>query len=94
MMKWMSLAGVLALSMPAQAGSSVRASSELEADGQVMRAAMAFDGELRTAWVEGDDGHGVDSWLELSLDRARPVSSVSIWVGDPVSYTHLRAHET
>ncbi|MCO4747295.1 MAG: hypothetical protein KC912_21025 [Proteobacteria bacterium] len=75
--------GWLFLACPAFAGSStVKASSELKTDDTTHRAALAFDGLLQTSWIEGEDGSGEGSWIELSFDRTRTVESVSVWVGD------------
>jgi hypothetical protein len=59
------------------------ASSELrESSGARHPAAMAFDGALQTGWAEAQADAGAGAWLELRLDRATPISSVSIWPGD------------
>src|SRR5678815_6151018 len=45
---------------------------------------------------EADESGALNDWLEVA-PRAEPVCSVTaalVSVNDPVSYTHLRAHET
>jgi hypothetical protein len=73
---------LLALPLTGSAATS-KASSELrDADGTRHTAALAFDGRLSTAWAEGDPGDGDDSWIELRLDRATAIESVSFWPGN------------
>lgn len=68
---------------PALAAAAPRASSELRtADGVRHTAALAFDGLLQTGWAEGDTGPGAGAWIELPLQRATEVHSVSIWPGN------------
>ncbi len=59
-----------------------RASSELKNDKGHFAARNAFDGLLATSWAEGDRGSGKDSWLELDLQRATEIKTVSLWPGD------------
>ena len=78
---WAAIAALL-LSIPAHAA-SVKASSELtDDDGNRLRATLAFDGQLQTAWSEGEMGPGEGSWISLAFDRATEVESISIWPGD------------
>lgn len=76
------LAALLVPAHDALAG-TVKASSELTGtDGTRHEAELAFDGDLTTAWAEDETGAGAGAWIELRLDRATDVSSVSIWPGD------------
>lgn len=76
------LALTLFLSVPALAAMP-RASSELtDSDNVRHGAALAFDGLLTTGWAEGDDGDGAGSWVELRLDQAVVVKTISIWPGN------------
>ncbi|MBT3218505.1 MAG: hypothetical protein HN348_05390 [Proteobacteria bacterium] len=60
-----------------------RASSELQDAERVRhKAAMAFDGLLKTGWAEGASGDGDGEWIELPLDGSMQVRSVSIWSGN------------
>jgi hypothetical protein len=62
---------------------SVKASSEAtDSDGLRHAASLAVDGLLSTAWAEGEVGDGEGQWLELRLDRATDIESVSFWPGD------------
>ncbi|MBW1877104.1 MAG: hypothetical protein JRJ84_01945 [Deltaproteobacteria bacterium] len=62
---------------------SVEASSELqEDDGTRHSADLVVDGLLSTGWAEGEEGNGAGSWLELRLDRATDIVSVSVWPGN------------
>lgn len=68
----------------AQAGNTVKASSEATGEEDKVRhtAALAFDGELQTAWAEGDMGSGEGSWIELKFDKPTEVHTISVWGGD------------
>jgi hypothetical protein len=60
-----------------------KASSELtDSDGVKHPATLAFDGLLATGWAEGAPGPGDGAWIELKLDRATDVQSVTLWLGD------------
>jgi hypothetical protein len=39
------------------------------------------DGKLSTAWVEGEEGSGLGSWLELDLGGEHQVHKLKIWGG-------------
>jgi len=39
------------------------------------------DGKLSTAWVEGEEGSGLGSWLELDLGGEHQVRKLKIWGG-------------
>lgn len=41
----------------------------------------AMDGKQSTAWVEGDDGSGLGSWLELDLGGTKTINRIRIWGG-------------
>ncbi len=83
MTRWM--CGVVALvgMFPmAASAASVKASSEFkDAAGQKHTADKAFDGQLSTGWAESQLDAGEGSWLEVKLDRAMPITSVSFWPG-------------
>ena len=59
---------------------TARASSTLKNDEGTMAAALAFDGQLKTAWASPAPGAG--QWLELDLGAATQIGSVSIWPGN------------
>ena len=66
----------------ALAGSPKASSTLRDSDGVQHTASKAFDGLLQTGWAEGTEGLGDGSWIELPLDRAVDVSSVSVWPGN------------
>lgn len=39
------------------------------------------DGKVATSWVEGDQGSGLGSWLELDLGGEVAVKEVQVWAG-------------
>jgi hypothetical protein len=59
---------------------TVRASSTLKNDEGTMAAALAFDGQLKTAWAAPAPGAG--QWIEVDLGAATQIGSVSVWPGD------------
>jgi len=74
--------GCLGMASAAHA-ESVAASSELVGDDGTRHSAdLVVDGLLSTGWAEGEEGNGAGSWLELRLDRATDVVSVSVWPGN------------
>ena len=38
----------------------------------------AIDGDYRTAWVEGTDGAGIGSWIELDFDGVHKINGIEI----------------
>ncbi len=79
------LAVLLAAAPTAQAGlikpAGVTASSEYGGEGNYGARRVA-DGKASTSWVEGDEGSGLGSWVELDLGEPRDVESVRVWGGD------------
>ena len=59
-----------------------RASSQLRNESGHHTAASAFDGQLQTAWGEGESGYGEGTWLEFSLARSTEIRSISLWAGN------------
>ena len=55
-------------------------------DGFQYTAKQASDGKLATAWVEGDEGSGLGSWIKVHLDAPRMITGVKIWGGLWYSY--------
>jgi len=45
------------------------------------------DGKSATAWVEGESGSGVGSWLEVRFDGEHEVTQLKMWAGDWTSKT-------
>lgn len=42
----------------------------------------AIDGKQGTAWVEGEPGSGLGSWIQLDLGEAQTVHGLRVWGGD------------
>lgn len=67
----------------AHAAATVKASSEgTDDEGQRHGAVLAFDGDLQTAWSEGEEGDGVGTWIEVRFDKPVDVRTISMWSGD------------
>ncbi|TVQ94589.1 MAG: discoidin domain-containing protein [Deltaproteobacteria bacterium] len=49
-------------------------------------AKMATDGKLATAWIEGEEGSGLGSWLKLHAAGETELTGVRIWGGLWSSY--------
>jgi hypothetical protein len=58
---------------------SVKASSEKEQMGETTyEADRVVDGNMLTAWAEGQEGSGIGSYIELKADTPQRVSKVSL----------------
>jgi len=81
----MIIASLLAYSFPADAGrvriTEVSVSSEYTKSEQYP-ARNVKDSKSSTAWVEGDTGSGVGSWIEVKFDGEHQVTMVKMWAGD------------
>ena len=44
-------------------------------------AARITDGKLTTAWIEGESGSGLGSWIEMDLGEEKTVHKLKIWAG-------------
>ncbi|MCA9571516.1 MAG: discoidin domain-containing protein, partial [Myxococcales bacterium] len=73
---------VVAWPCVAAAGSATASSELVERDGTKHPASAAVDGLLTTAWAEAEMGTGEGAWIEVRLDRATDITSVSLWPGD------------
>lgn len=85
---------VLLLSADALAGpikvASVTASSEYPAEGGVSYTArQVVDGKAGTSWVEGEQGSGLGSWVQLDLGGDKSVQRIKIWHGMWYSYDYF-----
>lgn len=77
------LAGAVVVPSTAWSATTLKASSEgTDADGVKHPASLALDGDLATAWAEGDMGAGEGSWIELRFDKPTAISGLSLWAGD------------
>lgn len=82
------LVSLLALCVPSAAfaaridPSSVNASSTYPPEqGVSYEAEKAADKKVSTSWVEGEDGSGLGSWLEIDLGGDKTVTGLRIWGG-------------
>lgn len=85
MNKGLILLAALCVAVPAWAGrvnvSGVSASSEYEGEGNYAPKKVA-DGRVSTSWVEGDEGSGLGSWVELDLGGEHKIGALRVWGGD------------
>lgn len=69
------------------APASVEASSVYPPEGGVTYdARMAIDGKLATAWVEGEEGSGLGSWLKVTVKDQQELTGLRMWAGLWSSY--------
>jgi hypothetical protein len=60
----------------------ITASSTLvDSTGYVFHPSHVIDGDIRTAWVEGVDGFGLDEWIRLDFFGYETISGIDIWAG-------------
>lgn len=68
--------------------STVTASSTYpEEEGVRYDARQVVDGKAGTAWVEGEDGSGLGSWIELDLGGEKNITEIRVWGGFWYSYS-------
>jgi len=60
---------------------AIASSTLIDSTGYVFRASHVIDGDIRTAWVEGADGFGLDEWIRLDFFGNENISGVEIWGG-------------
>ncbi len=82
---------------PAQAGqikiAGVLASSFYpDAEGVSYAASNVKDGKVSTVWVEGEDGSGLGSWIELDLGGSHTVTHLKLWNGNWYSWDFWNRH--
>lgn len=66
---------------------SVEASSAYPPEGGVTyNAKQATDGKVATAWIEGDEGSGLGSWMKLGVPAGTKLTGIKMWPGLWVSY--------
>ncbi|MCO4743352.1 MAG: discoidin domain-containing protein [Proteobacteria bacterium] len=59
-------------------------------EGATYDAAHAIDGKHGKSWVEGEDGSGLGSWIELDLGGSQDVTRIKMWAGDWYSTDYWR----
>ncbi len=63
-----------------------------EANGLTYDAKNLRDGKQSTVWMEGEDGSGLGSYVQLDLKEPAVVTSVRIWNGNWYSYDFWTRH--
>ena len=61
--------------------SKAEASSTYTEEGNY-NASRVMDGKQGTSWVEGEEGSGLGSFVELTLDGEQTLSGIRVWGGD------------
>jgi len=77
---------LLSFAATAQAGdvkiaSGTASSTFPPQDGSHYEVKQLFDGRLQTSWVEGEDGSGLGSWVEIDLGGEKAVKRIKVWGG-------------
>ncbi len=78
--KQVKIAGVLA------------SSSYPDSEGVSYAASNIKDGKVSTVWVEGEDGSGLGSWLEVDLGGSHTVTHLKLWNGNWYSWDFWNRH--
>ncbi|MGB0639691.1 MAG: discoidin domain-containing protein [Myxococcota bacterium] len=61
---------------------SHQSSSHLVSDkGESYEAKLLIDGKQESAWIEGEDGSGLGSWVQFELGETKSVTGLKIWNG-------------
>lgn len=63
------------------AGVPTASSSLPPTEGVRYGAANLVDGRVETAWIEGERGSGLGSWVQLDLPAPTPVRALKLWNG-------------
>ena len=71
----------LGLAAPIQPTGTSSSSAYPPADGVSYDAKHVADGKASTAWVEGDEGSGMGSWVQVDVPAGSEVASLKIWGG-------------
>jgi len=71
----------LAAAAPIAATGTSASSVYPPADGNSYDAKHVIDGKASTAWVEGDEGSGMGSWVQLAVPAGTEVASIKVWGG-------------
>ncbi len=72
----------LALAGPVKVTAWTASSTAANTDTAAYDASKLGDGKQSTAWVEGDDGAGLGSWVLFEFGENRSVSQVQVWAGN------------
>ncbi len=63
-----------------------------DTEGVSYAASNVKDGKVSTVWVEGEDGSGLGSWLEIDLGGSRTVTHIKLWNGNWYSWDFWNRH--
>ena len=63
-----------------------------DTEGVSYAASNIKDGKVSTVWVEGEDGSGLGSWLELDLGGSQTVTHIKLWSGNWYSWDFWNRH--
>lgn len=66
---------------PFKAAGVTASSSYPAEEGSSYEPSKVTDGKVATSWVEGDQGSGLGSWIELDLGGSIAVKEVQVWAG-------------
>jgi hypothetical protein len=80
------------VTLDASTGLTVEASSTLVEGARSYGAALAVDGDLKTAWCEGVEGDGVGQSLTLRWPKGHVVEAAEIWGGYFLDDRRLRSN--
>ena len=73
--------------------SGVNTSSYLVSDqGEIYESKYLTDGKQETAWIEGEEGSGLGSWVEIDLGGTRSVTGLKVWNGYWITHDFWQRH--
>ena len=67
-------------------------SSYPDSEGVSYAATNVKDGKVSTVWVEGEEGSGLGSWLEIDLGGSHTVTHIKLWGGNWYSWDFWNRH--
>lgn len=80
--------GTAAEAAPVKATAVTSSSSQPNADGETYDAKNVADSKQATPWVEGEEGSGLGSWVQLDFAEPTKLTSFRIWNGNWASYDY------
>jgi hypothetical protein len=63
-----------------------------DTEGVTYNAGNIKDGKVSTVWVEGEEGSGLGSWLEIDLGGPHTVTHIKLWNGNWYSWDFWNRH--
>ncbi len=67
-------------------------SSHLDDSGISYEAKNIADGKASTVWVEGEDGSGLGSWVQIDLGESKSVTGLKLWNGNWYTWDFWERH--